>query len=325
MRIIFLGTAAALPTLTRNVSAIALVPEGRSSWWLFDCGEATQHQLLRSPLSAARLERVFISHLHADHCFGLPGLLCTRAMQGSRAPLFIYGPPGIQAFIDGVIATTATHLPYPLHYTEAVATMPLLDDGELAATAVVVEHIATTLAFVLSEHPRPGRLAIEKLQPLGLGGGPLYGRLQRGERVTLADGRVIDGKDFTGPPRPGRRVVIVADTSDASAVAGHGTGADLLIHEATYLEHRDAALAVKNRHATAAAAARLATRLGARRLALTHFSPRYESGGSLTLAALAHEAAELFAGELIMAHDLLELGLPRPPEPTAELQSAKSG
>ena len=312
MKLTFLGTASALPSPTRNVTALALGFDQRRGWWLFDCGEGTQHQLLRAPLSPARLDKLFVSHLHGDHCFGIPGLLCTRAMNGATERVDLYGPPGLAAYVASFEATTLTAFPFEVAVHE-LSHGDRVTDEELTVRAVGVRHAepAPTLAWVVEEAPIPGRLQVERLRELGVDAGPLYGELKGGATVTTPDGREISGADFVDPPREGRTLALVFDAMDASAIADVARDPAILVHEATYLERTDAHLAEKNRHSTAAAAGRLATRIGARRLALHHFSPRYETGSADPgIADLVAEAAAHFDGEVVAARDLLELAIP---------------
>lgn len=317
MRVTFLGTSAAMPTTRRNVSAIALQFDDKSDWWLFDCGEATQHQLLRAQAAPSRLERIFVSHLHGDHCFGLPGLLCSRAMQGSTAPITLHGPEPLDDFIDAVIRTTTTSFPFEVH-VEAIApteTFPrkVYADARHEVTAVAVPHVGLTLAFLIKELPLAGRFDAARARELGVPPGPAFGQLTRGEAYTTADGRVVQPDEVVGPPRPGRLIAVVSDAGDASAIAPHAAGADLLIHEATYAD-AEQLLARKHGHSTATDAARLAATIGARHLALTHFSPRYEtrsSGDAPGLGALADEAAAHFDGPITLARDHEQLEIPR--------------
>jgi ribonuclease Z len=306
MRLIFLGTAAAIPTLRRNVSGLALQFDQRREWWLFECGEGTQHQLLKTDLSLAALQRVFISHLHGDHCFGLAGLLATRGMTGGLAPLDLYGPPGIAEYIGAIQRTTGMRLAYPVQIHEISgengAAAAIAEDEEYRAFAARVQHAGVTLAFVIEEKDRAGHFRVDEAQALGIPPGPVYARLKRGETVTLADGRVVDGATLVDPPRSGRKLAFVSDASDASALLPLAQNADLVIHEATYAE-ADAELARQNNHSTAAEAGRFAKSANASQLIITHFSPRYDQRAEegLTIAHLAAEAEREFAPQRVLA------------------------
>jgi ribonuclease Z len=314
VKLLFLGTGAATPSLTRNPPATALQLEQRSEWWLFDCGEGTQHRVLQTSLSLPRLRRVFLTHLHGDHCFGLPGVLSSRGLQGG-GEADVYGPPGVKEFVHAVLHIGSMHLNYPcgLHEIEGG---PVFEDDEYAVNAVPVAHAKDilSLAYIIEEKPRPGRFKVEAAQALDIPAGPLFGRLKRGEKIEW-DGRVVDGAALVEPPRRGRKLVYVGDTSNASPVLEPGRGADLLVHEATYSACEDAEKAVDYGHATAADAGRLAKRMGARQLVLMHFSPRYDQQEppAVTVADLVREAeAEFEPGKVIAAADLMQVAIPRP-------------
>lgn len=313
MHLTFLGTTAAIPTRRRNVSGLALSFAQSAQWWLLDCGEGTQHQLLRTPLTLARLSNIFISHLHGDHCFGLPGLLSSRSMQGANEGLVLYGPPGIQHYLEMVQATTITHFEFPLRIVECSQSGVVWEDERHIIRAVVVEHTATTLAFIIEERPQPGRFRVEQAMQLGIPPGPIYKKLKQGASITLPNGTVVDGATLIDPPRPGRKFIWVSDTSDASAVSPWGKGAQLMVHEATYLEREDAHLARKNRHATAAQAGRLAQALGVEHLILNHFSQRYDrppGQGFPTVQDLRLEAEAAFpSGCVSLAYDFMKFDL----------------
>ena len=311
MRLLFLGTAAAVPSRARNVSALALQLEQRREWWLFDCGEGTQQQLLRTDLSISQVRRIFISHLHGDHCFGLPGLLATRGMKGGTEPLDLYGPPGIKEYIESMRRTTGTHFVYPYTITEVAKAGVIAEDDEYLVHAVFVPHAGLTMAFVVEEKQRQGRFRVEEAKALGIPSGPLYGRLKQGQSIQLEDGRTIDGTTLLDPPRKPRKVAIVCDTSDASAILDVAMNADLMVHEATYLEsNSDSAKNEAYGHSSAAGAGRLAKRANAGRLVLNHFSLRYEQNEPNTpkISDLVAEAETEFAkGRVIAAYDFLSV------------------
>ncbi len=307
MKLTFLGTSAAAPTLRRNVSGVALQFDQRREWWLFECGEGTQHQVQKTDLSLAPLRRVFISHLHGDHCFGLMGLLASRGLNGGTEPIDLYGPPGIADYVNAIRKTTGTRLPYPFEIHEITEDGQCFEDDDHRVFAARVMHAGPTLAFVVHEKDRAGRFKIEEAQALGIRPGPIYAKLKSGDLVTLDDGRVIDGSTLVDPPRNGRKLVIVCDTKDASALLPFSHGADVAIHEATYAT-ADADLAKQNAHSTAADAGRFALLAGAKQLIMTHFSPRYDQRGEglLTIADLVAEAEkELGEGRVVAAKDFL--------------------
>ncbi|GGI98620.1 ribonuclease Z [Alicyclobacillus cellulosilyticus] len=309
MDVYFLGTGAGVPSPRRNVSALALRLDGpRGGIWLFDCGEGTQHQVLASPLKLSRLEKVFITHLHGDHIFGLPGLLATRSSQ-TDAPLTLYGPPGLCAFVRDALAASGTWLAYPMEVMEIKEGM-VCQDASYRVEAARLDHGVPCFGYRITEQERPGRLRVEDLARLGVPPGPVYGRLKRGERIELPDGRTLDGRDLVDPPRPGRAVAVLGDTRPCTASMDLARGADLLVHEATFADaHAD--LAHRYGHSTARQAALIARAAGAMNLVLTHISPRYDAEDEPRLLA---EAAAVFCPVSLAldhsVHDVPEQGVP---------------
>ena len=305
MKWIVLGTSSGRPTLRRNVSAGALARDGE--WMLFDCGEGTQYQLLRTDLRLSRLRYVFVTHLHGDHVLGLPGLLGTLNLARHERPVDVFGPPGIARFVREVSRTTYFRPVFPLHVTE-VEEGVVLETPDFTVETRRLNHRVAAFGYAVQERPRPGRFRLEDAQRLGVPPGPLYGRLQRGEAVTLEDGRRVEPAEVVDPPRAGLRVVYCTDTGPCEAARELARGADLLVHEATYT--RDMAdEAVERGHSTADEAARVARDAGARHLLITHYSPRYED-----VEPLLGEARAVFA-RTTAARDLLEVEVR--PEPVS--------
>lgn len=307
MELTLLGTAAGRPIEGRNVTAAALVmPPQRGTFWLFDCGEGTQHQLLKTGLKLWKLERIFITHLHGDHLYGLPGLLGSRSSMGCELPITVYGPPGIREWLEATFRITQTHLHYELEIREIEQDGGVLfADEQFTVTARRLRHRITCYGYRIEERPRPGRLDAGKLAELGVPPGPLYARLKGGEDVTLPDGRVIRSADVTGAPIPGRIIAILGDTAECEAALRLAEGADLVVHEATF----EAALADKAAaygHSTTAQAAGTARDARARRLILTHFSGRYSDAD---LPRLEAEARAVFPAS-DAAYDLMTVPLP---------------
>ncbi len=278
-----LGISAGSPTPTRHVSSMAVVMDGRVV--LFDCGEGTQYQLMRAPFRWGRIEAIFISHLHGDHCYGLPGLFGSLTLHAHEQPLVVYGPAPIRRYLESVIETTRLHLTFPLSIIE-------IEEGEIAREpgwsvhARKLEHSVETFGYRLVEDDQPGGLNIDRARELGVPDGPLLGRLKRGEDVALDDGVVVHSAQVLGPPRAGRVFGYCLDTRPCENAVLLARGASLLVHEATYGEEH-AEEARSRGHSTAAEAARTAARAGARQLLLTHFSPRYVDPGALLEQARA--------------------------------------
>jgi ribonuclease Z len=284
--VMFIGTAGSAPTRGRGLPA-TLVRRGGDQI-LFDCGEGTQRQLLRS-IGLADLEEVFLTHFHADHFLGIPGMLKTFGLRGREAPLTIYGPPGLRALFQAlrpVVGGTG----YEVRIVELEPNVPLERDGYLIAP-FPVDHRVTAYGYVLLEQDRPGRFDEARARELGVEEGPDFGRLQHGETVSV-NGREVVPADVLGETRRGRKVVLTGDTAPAEATRAMAHGADLLVHEATFTVE-EAERAVETGHSTARGAAELAAAAEVTLLALTHLSPRY---GPEELRA---EAREVFDATIV--------------------------
>ena len=309
MQVTFLGTSSGVPTRARNVSAVALRLPQRSELWLFDCGEGTQHQFLRSELRVSQLRRIFVTHMHGDHVFGLPGLLASLGLAGSCGGIDLYGPDPLRDYLEGVMRTSSTRIGYPLRthrVKEAAARGSLvLDDDDITVRCTLLTHRVPAYAYRVDQKPRPGRFDVERARALGVPPGPVYGELKAGRSVTLDDGRVIRGEALCGPPRPGRSVVYCTDTVFSEAAVALARGADLLIHESTF-SHGEAELAIARQHSTSTMAAQTALEAGVKRLVLTHLSPRYVAGNPMTPDDLVAEARAIFP-ETLVARDFLSL------------------
>lgn len=302
MKITFLGTSSGMPTVQRNVTAAALAPAQGKRWYLIDCGEATQHQLLRTSLSMLHLRAIFITHVHGDHCYGLPGLLASAATVGRTEPLDIIAPTGIREFIEAVCRHTLLALPYPLrfHGTEHLETFTAED---FAVSSVKMSHRVPSYAYIFDEHPSPGRLNASKLQASGLPRGSLWGQLQRGEDVQLDDGRLLCAQDYLIPVRS-RRIIIGGDNDTPGLLEEAAASADLLIHEATYTAAVAKEVEPGPQHSSAASVATFAQRMQIPTLILTHFSKRYHQSTHVNLAELEQEANAHYKGNLFLANDL---------------------
>jgi ribonuclease Z len=267
--VVFLGTAGSVPTARRAPSATLLRRGGDRI--LLDCAEGTQRQLLRSTLGLVDVDMVLFSHYHGDHVLGLPGLLKTYGLRGRERGLELYGPPGLRDLLR-VFAPLVGRLPFPLHARELAAGDAIPGDGyELVAHAA--EHRVPAVAWALVEASRPGRFDVAAARARGVPEGPLFGRLQRGEDVTLPDGSLVAAGEVVGPSRRGRRLVFSGDTRPCADVREAATGADLLVHEASFVSE-DAERAAETWHSTAAAAAELARDCDVALLALTHLGAR---------------------------------------------------
>ena len=308
MQVTFLGTSSGVPTRARNVSAVALRLPQRSEMWLFDCGEGTQHQFLRSDLRLSQLRRVFITHMHGDHVFGLPGLLASLGLSGScNAGVDLYGPDPLDAYLTGALNNSSTRIGYPLqvHRVRQAAEQGsvLFEDDDLTVRCTPLTHRVPAYAYRVEQKPLAGRFDIARAKELQIPPGPVYAQLKRGETVTLEDGRVIDGTSLCGPERPGVSVVYCTDTVFSEAAVELARGADLLIHESTFA-HAEAEMAFQKQHSTSTMAAQTAAEAGVGQLVLTHLSPRYVAGNPVTPDDLLREAQAIFPNTTL-ARDFL--------------------
>ena len=295
--IVFLGTSGSMPTARRAPSAL-LVRRGGERL-LVDCAEGTQRQLLRSAIGLIELPEVFLTHYHADHYLGLPGMLKTFALRGRDSPMTVYGPPGLRDLF-GSLRRIFGKLTYPLELVE-LAPGDVLERDEYRLEVVPVDHGVSAVGYALVEDERPGRFDVEAADALGVPPGPERGLLQRGESVTLSDGRVVSPDQVLGPPRPGRKLVLAGDTAPAATVLLAASGADVLVHEATFCED-ERERAAETSHSTAWQAATIAKQADVKLLALTHLSTRY--GGR----DVADEARAVFPETVVPRDfDIIEL------------------
>lgn len=301
MELEFLGTNAGVPSLQRNVTAMALrMFEERRTFWMFDCGEGTQHQILRSSLKLSKLEKIFITHLHGDHLFGLPGLLSSRAYQGGTTLLQVFGPPGIKQFIEVSLDLSQSRIEYEIEVIEHQGGV-IFEDEEVKVESHLLEHRIDSYGYRITEKDKPGSLDLKRLASYGMKPGPAYGRLKRGESIDLGDGRMLHPTDVLGAPKKGRVVTILGDTRPCANVQPLAENADLLVHEATFL-HELHETAHNYHHSTAIQAARAAKEAGAKELILTHFSSRYKDIEHLQ--PLLTEARSVFP-QTLLAEELV--------------------
>ncbi|HPD61190.1 MAG TPA: ribonuclease Z [Thermodesulfobacteriota bacterium] len=300
MKVILLGTGGAIPTLRRSLPALALQRDG--DIFLFDCGEGTQVQIIRASLSPGKLFAIFLSHLHGDHVTGLPGLLMTIMHQSREKPLRIFGPPGTREYIALIRKCLGFSPPYVLDIREVTEGKFFYGSG-FRMEAVAVDHRLHTLAFSLVEEPRPGRFFPEKAKDLGIPEGPLFGKLQRGETVTLADGRNITPSMVMSPPRKGRKFVYATDTRPCLQVIKLAQEADLLVHEGMFAHDMEEEAKIKG-HSTCAQAAQIASEAKVKNLIITHISTRYQRTDELL-----YEARTIFPNAII-GQDLMTFEIP---------------
>lgn len=300
MEITFLGTGAGMPSKARNVSALVLnLLHEINELWLFDCGEATQHQILKTTLKPRKISKIFITHLHGDHIFGLPGLLSSRSFLDGDEALTIFGPKGIQTFVETSLKISKTQLTYPIHFVELEEEGIVYEDERFIVHNKILDHNILSFAYRITEKDQLGELLVDKLMELGIKPGPIYREIKENELTKLEDGRIIERKDFLGPSKKGKIVSIFGDTRYHASYASFIKESDVLVHEATF-DRSKRKLAYQYFHTTAYDAARLAKEARVKQLILTHISSRYQQDG---LQDLLKEAQSVFKATKI-AKDL---------------------
>ncbi|MAL98186.1 MAG: MBL fold metallo-hydrolase [Alteromonadaceae bacterium] len=305
MDLTFLGTSAGTPTKVRNVTALALQHGNSRGWYLIDCGEGTQHQILRTRHSLVRLRAIFITHVHGDHCYGLPGLLASASMAGRKEKLYIVAPGPIKTMIEAVLLASDTRLDYELAFIDVGALGFRWEDQAVRVTTVPLSHRVPCYAYVFTENDVPKQLLTDRLEESGVKAGPVWGRLQKGENVTLEDGRLILSDEYTAIRRRPRRVVVGGDNDNPDLLQEACAEAQLLVHEATYTQEVADRVGPAPQHSSAALVARFAESVGLPHLVLTHFSSRYQmmSAGGPQVSEIAVEARRYYRGNLHLAED----------------------
>lgn len=270
----FLGTGAGMPSKERNTSALMVkLLDEVGEMWLFDCGEATQHQILHTSLKPRKVTKIFITHLHGDHIFGLPGFLSSRSFQGGDEPLTIFGPQGLQQWIEQTFALSKTHLTYPLQFVE-VHEGVIYEDEHFTVSASELRHVVPCFGYRIEQKDLPGELLMEKALALGVPKGPLLGQLKGGKDIVLEDGTIVHAQDVVAPPKKGFTLTILGDTKYCEEAILLANGADIVIHEATF-DGTTTDLAASYGHSTNLEAAKVAQQAGANYLLLNHLSARF--------------------------------------------------
>lgn len=311
MKVIFLGTSSGMPTLKRNVSSIALVFINKNKLWLWDCGESTQQQIQKTSLKLSKLEKIFISHLHGDHVFGLPGILASRGLKSGKNQnkVQIFGPEGLDIYLKETLNITKTYIPYEIKIEiipPNLSTGIIWEDEEYIVRYTEVNHNIKTYAYSVEEKKDRSHFLIEKARKLNIPPGPIYRTLKEGKTVELPDGRIFQGKNFLNKIKKGRKMAFCGDTTYCENSVHLAEGADLLIHEATFSQQEED-LAKRNFHSTTIIAAKVAEQAQVKKLLLTHISPRYSSNNKLAITEsdLLVEAQSVFP-ETILAEDFME-------------------
>ncbi len=299
MEIQFLGTSSGTPTRTRNVAGLALRPPESGHWYLVDCGEGTQHRILHTTFSLHSLRGIFITHIHGDHCYGLPGLLASAGLLNRSAPLLIAGPPEVRAYVECVMATTALGLPYDLDFVEVENGTRIDWLPGVIVEATALSHRVPSYAYAFEESPVERKLDAARLAQDGVAPGPAWGQLQRGDKVVLADGRMLLPEVYLLAPRKPRKVIVGGDNDTPQLLAQAAQGADVLVHEATYTEEALLKIGPEPQHSSAKMVACFAETAHLPNLVLTHFSPRYHA-----MTEVEAEARAAYRGRVFLAADL---------------------
>ena len=297
MNITFLGTSSGVPTLTRNVSSLALKLSQTAEVWLFDCGEGTQHQLMKSNIKSSQIKKIFITHMHGDHIYGLPGLLATLGLSGNSNGIEIYGPSELKSFVTSALESSFCKLSFPLRFREvedfASLNKILFENDKLKVHCACLKHRLPAYGYRVSEKDKPGVFDIKKAEDSNIPPGPIYSELQAGKTVQLKDGRSFNGHDFCGPPRRGESFVYCTDTVFTESAVNLSKNADLLVHESTFSKE-DEKMAYEKLHSTTIMAAKTALLSNVKKLIITHLSPRYTQRSPIKPSDLLKEAQKIF-------------------------------
>lgn len=308
MNLLFLGTSAGVPTKQRNVSAIALRESKGKGWYLIDCGEGTQHQVLHTKLSFHSLKAILITHVHGDHCYGLPGILASAAMGGRKAPLTIVAPAGIKAWLEATCETTQLGLPFALEFI-ASDDLPSVEFENMKVATFELSHRVASYAYGFTERKVDAALDVDKLAQKGVPRGPLWGQLKQGFDVEF-EGVQLKNHEYLIFKNKPRKVVIAGDNDRPDLLMDACAGAQVLVHEATYTEEM-AQKAGDVGHSYAKLVAVFADSVQLPNLVLTHFSPRYQLNPNATpsIEDIRKEAQRVYSGSLYLARDFCEYTL----------------
>ncbi len=304
LELIFLGTSSGVPTKERNVSAVALKLPEPKSWVLIDCGEGTQHQILHTRLSLQTLKAIFITHIHGDHCYGLPGLIASAGMSGRTDPLYIIAPKAVQLMYEAIQGNTQLHIPYDVHFieTELMATYSL---GNTEVTAHKLSHRVPSHGFCFATTTTTNELQTDKLEQDGIERGPVWGKLQQGINVTLSDGTPLNASDYVKTTQSTQRIVIAGDNDQPALLSSVEGNIDVLVHESTYTEELLEKAGPGPQHSSARRVATFAAEYRIPNLVLTHFSARFQATSSRgdSINDVKVEAESVYDGHLYLAND----------------------
>jgi ribonuclease Z len=301
--LLFLGTSSGTPTKQRNVSALALQPENSKAWYLVDCGEGTQHQLLHSSLSVNTLKAILITHVHGDHCYGLVGLLASAAMLGRKESLLIIAPQAIETWVKATQQLTALFLPYPVEFL-AVETLTTWQDENVLITPTLLSHRVPSYAYSFIENSQQASIDTQKLINEQVPQGEIWGKLKKGLNVEY-QGKTLLSKDYLHYPYPARKIVVGGDNDQPELLEKACENAQVLVHESTYTQDVAVKVAATVQHSSALQVASFAQKVALPSLILTHFSARYQDNIHLSpsINDIYQEASTYYQGQLFLAED----------------------
>ena len=311
MQIIFLGTSSGTPTKERNVSGVAIKSSKSKQWHLVDCGEGTQHQILKTNLSLINLGAIFITHVHGDHCYGLPGLLASAGMSGRREPLYIVGPKDIEGYIKSVQQYTQFFLPYDIQYVDVSTFNNASLNIDLETDVIELSHRVPSYGYSFASTHIEKKLLVDKLKAEEIPAGPIWGKLQQGIDHELESGGVLKADHFIQKTVTRNKVIICGDNDSPKLLAPYSDDADVIIHESTYTHEVAQKVGEGPMHCSALKIAQFAEDAGLNNLILTHFSPRFQSNveKSPSIFDIENEASAAFSGNLFLAQDFDEFEL----------------
>ncbi|WP_020561209.1 ribonuclease Z [Thiofilum flexile] len=303
MYLSFLGTSSGTPTKQRNVTGITLQRVKHKRWYLIDCGEGTQHQLLHTSLSLRQLQAILITHVHGDHCYGLPGLLASATLQGRTKPLLIIAPAAIQEWLHSTLTLSQTRLSYTIEYIALESVTEAIQLADFQVQPIALSHRVLSYAFRFEEYPSQPttKLDQDKLKAANIPPSTVWGRLQSGETVVLEDGRVLKAEDYLlhVPASTPKAMIIGGDNDKPELLAPYLEQVSVVVHEATYVQAVADKVGPTPQHSTAKQVAEFAERYQVPNLVLTHFSPRY----SIDISPIVEEATAYYHGRLFLAAD----------------------
>ena len=309
MNLLFLGTSSGVPTKSRNVTAIALKESMGSAWYLIDCGEGTQHQLLHTNLSMNTLRAIFITHVHGDHCYGLPGILASAGMSGRKEPVKIIAPEGIKHWLASTQMDTQLFLPFELEFI-CSESLPLIEFRDIEVTTTKLSHRVPSYAYGFVERAVEPGLNMQKLEQDGIPKGPLWGKIKKGIDIEY-NGKLINSGQYLVDGHKPRKIVIAGDNDQPDLLLDACMDADVLVHEATYTKDVAAKVGPGVGHSYAELVAEFAHSVNLANLVLTHFSPRYQSDPEVSpsMTDIYTEAKRVYSGRLFMASDFARFKL----------------